>query len=119
MKQVKYLINILGSGILAWSIWMRYILWVMPPIGNTKEESIKLLKNKIIEIGIEKSLCAIGIILILIFVTWVIQKMIEKKVNRKELLVIFGINLLIFGAGLLIGATEAFNGLSIEIERIF
>ena len=119
MKKVKYLINILGSGILAWGIWMTYKLWVMPPIGNTKEESIELLKNQIIDIGIEKSLWAIGIISILIFVTWMIQKMIEKKVNRKELLVILAINFLIFGAGLLIGAMEAFNGLSIEIERNF
>jgi hypothetical protein len=54
MQIIKYLINILGSGILSWGIWYSYKLWVLPPIGNSKSESIELLKSKIVEIGIEK-----------------------------------------------------------------
>lgn len=119
MQIIKYLINILGSGILSWAIWYSYKLWVLPPIGNSKNESIELLKSQILEIGIEKLSWAIGAILILIPITWAIQKYIEKMENRKEIFFLLGLNLFIVSIGLIIGVFDAFNGLSVEIERNF
>jgi hypothetical protein len=39
--------------------------------------------------------------------------------NKKEIFFLLGLNLLIVTIGLIIGAFDAFNGLSVEIERNF
>lgn len=119
MQKIKHLINILGAGTLAWSIWITFQLWIFPPLENTKAASIQVLKNRILEIGMERFIWAIGMIIILIAITWGIQYFIEKKRNRKELLFLFGIDLLIIAVGLMVGAFDALNGLTIEIERYF
>ncbi len=119
MQIIKYLINILGSAILSWGIWYSYKLWVLPPIGHSKYESIELLKSQILEMGIENLSLAVGVIVILIAINWAIQKYKEKMENKKEIFFLLAMNLLIVLIGLILGAYDAFNGLSVEIDRNF
>jgi len=114
-----YFINILSSGILACINWLSFKIWTQPPIGNSKEESIELLKQGIFEISMENLMWGILIISILIFLTGILLKRTETRINKKELIILFMFNLSLVCIGIIIGALDIYNALSLDIERNF
>ncbi len=119
MQIAKYLINIIGSSILAWFELISLTLWVTPPIGKTKEESFEFLKQGLIRICYEDLPIFFLAVLILILITWGIQKLFERKENRKELLYLFAMNCIIIMIGFALGIYYTYNALGMEIENHF
>jgi hypothetical protein len=115
----KYLINIVVALVLAWGAFLDYALWVQPPIGKTREESVDLLQSGIIDKGIGLAITGLLIIGTLTFLTWLVQVKIEKQKNLKELFLTVLIDSLIVVFGIGLGAFDAYNGLIVEINRVF
>ena len=119
IRTLKYLINFGIAGLLAWIAYLNYALWVRPQIGQTREESIQLLKEGIIDMGLGHSLTGLIVILVLATLTWLTQTKIEKQKRPKELFAITTINIIVAGLGLGLGMLNAYEGLTIEIDRHF
>ena len=119
IQKLKYLINFGTAGLFAWLIYLDYALWVQPLIGQTRKESINLLKSGIIDVGLCHILTGLIIIVVLVILTWVTQAKIEKRKNPKELFGITTVNIVIIVLGISLGMMNAYNGLIIEIDRHF
>jgi hypothetical protein len=119
IQTLKYLINFGASGLFAWSTYLSYALWVQPQIGQTRQESINLLKSGLIDRGLEHVLFELIVISVLTILTRLTQTKIEKQKRPKELFAITIVNILIAGIGLGLGILNAYNGLIIEIDRHF
>ena len=119
IQTLKYLINLLTAGVIGWLAYLNFALRVLPPIGQTREESINLLKTGIIDIGLEHALTGFIAISFLIVLTWLIQNRIEKERKLKELIAIAIMNFTIVGFGITLGMFHTFKALIIEIDRHF
>lgn len=119
IQTLKYLINFGTAGLLAWFTYLDYTLWVQPPLGQTRPESIDLLKTGIIDVGLGHVLTGIIAISFLTILTWLTQNKIEKRKKPKELFGITTVNIVIIVLGIGLGMMNAYNGLIIEIDRHF
>jgi len=108
IRTLKYLINFGIAGLLAWIAYLDYALWVRPQIEQTRQESIQLLKEGIIDTGLRHSLTGLIVLLALANLTWLIQTKIEKQKRPKELFAITTINIIIAGLGLALGMLNAY-----------
>jgi len=70
------------------------------------------------EVAVRDTFWALGIIAIILFITWILQK-VEKKQNVKELLYFFIFDCLIVTIGIVLGLMHAYSGLCLDIARNF
>jgi hypothetical protein len=119
MQFLKYFLNFMGAGFLAFYVYLSYVLWVLPPVGSTKAESRGLLQNRIINMGLESLWLVVGGFSVLLLITYAVQQFAEKRVNRKELCLLLAINALLVTIGHVLGAWNAWTSLNLKSIVIF
>ncbi len=119
LNSIIYIVNFTVSGILAWISWASYAIWVQPPIGNTREESIRLLNFGILKTAGILLIISLLIMSVVTFLTWFACGKIDLHNRKRNLMIILAINFSIIVVGLIFGITNAKNGLTIEIDRYF
>ncbi len=116
---LRYVINLLISGLGAYYCLVYYGVWVRPPLRKTSEESLLVLNNLI-----EQSVLEFGILIFVILITQALltllmQKWLDKDFFKNEFWIITTLNLLIMVSSLAFGALKCKSDLSDEIIRNF
>ncbi len=113
---LKYILSFAIAGLFAWIAFLDFSLWIEPPVGISKENSIELLKSGIVEKGLFKGLNGIAVLGMILFFNWLISSIVDNQKKTKELIVIALICILIISIGIGLGMLNAYNGLLSEIN---
>ncbi|TNE79847.1 MAG: hypothetical protein EP332_09720 [Bacteroidetes bacterium] len=119
VTSLSYLVAIGLSLYLAWFSFFTYAVWVLPPRGKTREESIELLDKLIARIAQDLALPLLIGLSILLLLSWLILRKFRIPHIKRHLGIQAILAMLIICYGLFLGMEDAKEGLTIEIDRHF
>ena len=115
---IKYIINSFVF-IIAWMFFLEMALIVKPQILSTKQSSILALESWIHENQMEDIYTSIVVILILLGINLFFYFKIERKKNKKDLLILALFAIAVLSFGIWIAGQDAYSGMLEEINRHF
>ncbi|RYE12056.1 MAG: hypothetical protein EOP45_23555 [Sphingobacteriaceae bacterium] len=117
-RTLKYFINS-SVFIIAWMMFVELALVVRPHMTMTKESSIKVLKNWIIEAQIKDIYVALAAIIILFIINLLFYFKVEHTKFKRDLLILTITDSIILSLGIWLTGQEAYFGLLPEINLHF